>query len=79
MTTHNLIATADRFLWDGLLRSRAEMEELLRKMVADSRRDAVSAIDSKRGLLPHVIVIGEKTIWTCGTSRLHSGTYRSIA
>lgn len=29
MTTHNLIATADRFLWDGLLRSRAEMEELL--------------------------------------------------
>lgn len=29
MTTHDLIATADRFLWDGLLRSRAEMEELL--------------------------------------------------
>ena len=29
MATHDLIATADQFLWDGLLRSRAEMEELL--------------------------------------------------
>ena len=29
MATHELIATADQFLWDGTLRSRAEMEELL--------------------------------------------------
>jgi hypothetical protein len=28
MATHDLIATPDQFLWDGLLRSRAEMEEL---------------------------------------------------
>ena len=29
LTTHELIATADQFLWDGRSRSRTEMEELL--------------------------------------------------
>ena len=29
LATHELIATAHRFLWDGVLRSRVEMEELL--------------------------------------------------
>lgn len=29
LATHELISTAQQFLWDGLLRNRAEMEELL--------------------------------------------------
>ena len=61
--SRRLLENADRFLWDGLIRSRAEMEEL----VAQSERGLApgcAECDRLEKELRHGTATGKKRLWT---------------